>query len=105
MTHSPYVHPINLSNNKCGTDLDNIDVVAIGNGATSRRANMPYDNLLRYADFTTMSSDECDNFLKKHNKTYSVICLEPKDGASVSRGDSGNVAILNTTLLPFFLIM
>lgn len=72
-------------------DLENIDVIAIGNGDISMGGYEPDDHIVRYVYLTTLSSEECARRMKDHNNTNSIICADPKDGACVGHGDSGNL--------------
>lgn len=86
-----FIQPVSISN-KCDIDLDNIDVIAIGNGKVSMRGGELRDYMLRHVYLTTISSDECVNRVdRRHNGTFSVICANPNDGASIARGDSGTI--------------
>lgn len=88
-----YIQPVKISN-KCGTDVDIIDVIAIGTGKTSLRRWVLNDFVLRHVYLTTIPSIVCENRLnRRHNETYSVICVDPNDGASVAPGDSGGPLI------------
>lgn len=94
----PQAQPINLSL-KCDSDLDNIDVVAIGNGATVASMQMTGDSILHHVYLKTMSSDECKNRLKRHtNELFAVICADPHEGKYVYHGDSGKIIHINTTV-------
>lgn len=86
-----YVQPIQLPT-ECGDDLENVEVVAIGNGLTSIWGPR-WDTILREAHLTTMSAKECDDRVKKHGKNFSVICAKPNNGQSTCKGDSGNFSI------------
>lgn len=82
-----YVHPIQLPT-ECGNDLENIDVIAIGNGITSIFGKR-WDTILREIHLTTMSSEECNNRMQEYAGSFSVICAKPNNGQSISKGDSG----------------
>lgn len=89
VAQNAYIQPVSFSS-KCGTDLDNIDVIAIGNGRTSLSFWETPDHVLRHAYLKTISSDECLERVKaRHKGPYSVICVNPNDGAGCARGDSG----------------
>lgn len=80
---------------KCSKDLDNINVIAIGNGAAIVSVNMTGDSILRHVYLTTMPTAECQSRLKRHtNEPFSVICAEPNEGKYVYHGDSGRITIL-----------
>lgn len=93
LTPNSYVKPINISI-KCDKELDNIDVIAIGNGATKMTMQKTGDSILRHVYLTTMSSDDCSNRLKRHtNQAFSVMCADPVEGKCVYHGDSGSKTI------------
>lgn len=74
---------------ECGDDVSNIDVIALGNGATSVYYGRE-DMLLRLVYLTTMTSADCENRLRRHKKRFSVICAEQNEfGGRVWNGDSG----------------
>lgn len=93
---SQYVQPIRLST-ECGDDLENIDVIVLGNGLTAL-IGPRQDRIVRRADFTTMSSEACEDRMTKYDGNFSVICVEPTRNQTVCVGDAGK----GTTAL-FFL--
>lgn len=85
---SPNIQPIALPT-ECGNNLENIEVVAVGNGLTYRGGRR-HDTLLRHVNLTTMSFEDCNDYLtKKHDLSYSVICTRVSSGRSICNGDSG----------------
>lgn len=80
--------------NECGTALDNINVITIGNGKLSMRRSDYWDGLLRHVHLETMSMEECERRMKpRHKGPFSVICANSNDGASIAPGDSGRKTI------------
>lgn len=84
---SPYIHPIQLPT-ECGDDLENVDVIAIGNGLTEMYLNSD-DKRVRHIHQKTMSFKDCDHAEKKHGKTFDVICTSANVTHTIWHGDSG----------------
>lgn len=81
-----FFQPVNIST-KCGTDLDNIDVVAVGKGKTAFNGDL--DFVLRHVHAKIMPSAECEDYSKKFNETMHVMCAEPLNGSYLLHGDLG----------------
>lgn len=82
-----FIQPVKLLA-KCDDNLDNINVVAVGNGITVLGRGIE-DRLLRQANLTTMSVDESKQRLDNFDRHDLVVCVEPKLGRSTFLGDSG----------------
>lgn len=84
--------PINISN-KCDTHLDNVDAIAVGKGKTSFAFSLSdlVEELrkLRHIYVSTIPSNDCDEYLKKFNETFHVMCSEPWKRSHLLHGDSG----------------
>lgn len=95
----PFIRPAKLMA-KCDDDLSNIDAVVVGNGITVLGHGID-DRLMRQANLTTMSTDECKQRLDNFDKHGLVICVEPKFGRSAFLGDSGEChsAKINTLFI------
>lgn len=88
------VQPLPLTD--CGADLENIGVIAAGNGRTSTNSSDEWNKVLREIRVETMTAEVCTNVLKwLGNKQFSVICTKPDSTGygTAYQGDSGNVAV------------
>lgn len=100
ITFNEYVQPVELSS-VCDTPrMNKLSVTVAGTGRTQKEEPVSED-VLRYAQFTTMASRSCVPFMKYHIHEDTVICGfgNAITNQAAHKGDSGNY---RKSLLEYF---
>lgn len=84
---SPFIQPIRLPT-ECGENLENIEVVAIGNGMPSYSED---GSQMQHIYQTTMTFEDCERMERRHEMQLTIICTFANASHSIYLGDSGGM--------------
>lgn len=85
---------------KCHYNFGDVDVIAVGNGYTSKDSYGSDDHLMRHIYLRTMSFDDSLNGLEDFSEPHTAICTKPISDRSIFYGDSG-IYVFTTNCIIF----